>query len=71
MYKIIFLLQTYCYAVLYCILPLLSPVTYNPPSNRYIYLSTKMRLINPPPPPPQDVAPLILVFMMFWSLIKN
>ena len=51
MCKIIFLLQTYCYAVLYCILPLLSPVTYNPPSNRYIYLSTKMRPINPPPPP--------------------
>ena len=50
MCKIIFLLQTYCYAVLYCILPLLSPVTYNPPSNRYIYLSTKMRPINPPPP---------------------
>ena len=62
MCKIIFLRQTYCYAVLYCILPLLSPVTYNPPSNRYIYLSTKMRPINPPPP---DVAPLILVFMMF------
>ena len=49
MCKIIFLLQTYCYAVLYCILSLLSPVTYNPPSNRYIYLSTKMRPINPPP----------------------
>ena len=62
MCKIIFLLQTYCYAVLYCILPLLSPVTYNPPINRYIYLSTKMRPINPPQP---DVAPLILVFMMF------